>query len=86
MTAVVIVSSFSPMLLSIGLAVTIAVAVLVAHWGAYRPQVKRMVMVSLILLLVTTAVQADGELVIISICARLEPWSVLWILEGCWLP
>jgi len=48
MTALVFVPSSSPVVALIGLAVTIAAAVLVAHWGAYRPQVKRLVTASLI--------------------------------------
>ena len=91
MIAVVLVSSSETSFL-VGLAATLAAAVLVAHWGAYRPQVKRLIAASLIALaLATTApvVFAEGEdtgLVIVNPCVLWEPWSWPWILMGCMLP
>ncbi len=60
MIAVVVASSSSPMFSVLGLAVFGAVVVLAAHWGSFRPQVKRMVMASLIAFTcATVAVRAE---------------------------
>lgn len=67
MIAIVLVSSFPPVVAYVGLAVTIAAAVLVAHWGAFRPQVKRMVAASLLAFVCATVAVRAEEVVIPSI-------------------
>ena len=67
MTAVVLFSSFSPVVALVGLVVTLAAAVLVAHWGAFRPQVKRCVMASLIALSCATVAVRAEELIYVPI-------------------
>ena len=90
MTAVAV-FAFSPMYALVGLAVTIAVAVLAAHWGAYRPQVKRLIAASLTasVLVATVAapiVRAEDEFVMMNPCSQYEPWSAMWIYHLCMLP
>ncbi len=84
-------ASSSSLVLLVGLAATAAAIVLIAHWGAYRPQVKRMIAAGLIAALLCViaapAVRADdGEFVILNPCTYYEPWSVPWVLAGCWIP
>ena len=63
MTAVVLVSSFSPVVALVGLAATLAAAGRVAHWGAFRPQVKRCVAASLLAFAFATVAVHAEELV-----------------------
>jgi hypothetical protein len=94
MIAVVLVSPVSPVVALVGLAVTLAAAVLVAHWGAFRPQIKRCVAASLIASLsmgtlgavVVRADDGGAEFIMRDTCPDYEPWSVMWILKGCMLP
>ena len=90
MTALVVVSpTLAPSYL-VGLAVTIAVAVLAAHWGAYRPQVKRLIAASLIACALATVgaavIKAEDEFIVRDSCADYEPWSLMWIAKGCMFP
>lgn len=64
MTALVLTSSFSPVVALVGLAVTIAAAVLVAHWGAYQPQVKRLVAASLLAMCCASVAVRAEEIII----------------------
>ena len=88
MTALVVSPALAPSFL-VGLAVTLAAAVLVAHWGAYRPQAKRMIAASLIasIVVVSTAPVVRAEDVVLpNLCKNFEPWSWEWIVLGCMLP
>lgn len=52
-----------------------------------RPPQRRVIAVLGIVLMAGMALFADGDLVIPDpclACAQFEPWSVAWVLAGCW--
>lgn len=90
MIIAVVLHASSP-LLALGLAVTLAAAVLVAHWGAFRPPVKKMVAASLLLLALATVavvpvVRAEDEFVMQDPCKKYTSSDWQWWAAGCFLP
>ena len=86
MIAVVLMGGSSPLLSVVSLGFIIAVGVLAAHLGAYRPKAKRTIAVAVaagVALVMGGTVQAA---VINDPCKLYEAWSVLWVLAGCYLP
>jgi hypothetical protein len=85
MIAVVVMGGPSPLLAVVSLGFLIAIGVLAAHLGAYRPKVKRFAVAATVVVALAGAT-AGADLVIRDPCQTYEPWSVLWVLAGCYLP
>ncbi len=96
MTAIAL-SPSAPLFSIVGLAVIAAIVVVAAHWGAgacRTPQTKRLIAVSLIVSIVAVVfapvARAEGEddpdFVMLNVCDRYPPWSVLWVYHLCMLP
>jgi len=90
MTAVVIVAHGAPWLALSSLGALIALGVLTAHLGAFRPKAKRMIGAAVVAATLSTmgatTVRAEDEVVFSDPCQKYTPSDAMYWILGCFWP